>query len=563
MRRIDGPEASLQDQPGSGANRRIVLVLIILGALYFVLFAFPNSTGAADPSMISVFQPDEFTQYSYLGNMIAFDHANFLHNLYSFIAYGHYYYGYPFYLSSALIALPVELAIGLRSQGTQIYLLLLRQFISVLPMILAVLVLTYVQTGFRSYIRSIFTFVLLLAIPAVVQNDMWWHPDSLTILFIALTFLFLDRDDLKFGRNFLLAAVACGLATATKLLGLFFFLAIPFYLLMGIKSGKLQWRRAVLKALQFVACMVIAIVVSNPFLLIPNELKEMVRIQSGQAAAMSTGWVLYYAKGPASWFPIITRSYGQPALLVFAAAVLLIWIIRRNPKRLLFTMILLWILPLSSYMLFMIATKPTHFLLPIFLPLVSCIPAVLPTLPAWRGGPSIRTWSYGDWMRALGVVALLGFGVYQIVWSLSADVPLYRTVLAREETNPQLAFYKALDRDYLSRLPADQDVLIYRDVRAYFPQSGNRRVRSFFNTTTYQSLDRIHPDIVILWRQRVLDYTNAESIQNAIDPAAFHDVNVFFADARKGMLRGYHVLYQNEADIAFVRDDLYSEYFIR
>jgi len=46
-------------------------------------------------------------------------------------------------------------------------------------------------------------------------------------LFVVFVFFFLDRDELKFGINFRLAALACGLAVATKVLGLFFFATIP------------------------------------------------------------------------------------------------------------------------------------------------------------------------------------------------------------------------------------------------------------------------------------------------------------------------------------------------
>ncbi len=59
------------------------------------------------------------------------------------------------------------------------------------------------------------------------------------MLFVTLTIFFLDRDRLRFGRNFYLAAAACGMATAIKLLGAFFFLTIPVVVILGILQRKI------------------------------------------------------------------------------------------------------------------------------------------------------------------------------------------------------------------------------------------------------------------------------------------------------------------------------------
>ena len=76
-------------------------------------------------------------------------------------------------------------------------------------------------------------FVLLVSVPAVVQNNQWWHPDGITFLLVVLTLFFLKRDNLRFGWNFLLAAAMCGIATATKLVGVYFFLAVALTLILG------------------------------------------------------------------------------------------------------------------------------------------------------------------------------------------------------------------------------------------------------------------------------------------------------------------------------------------
>ena len=161
------------------------------------------------------------------------------------IVYGEYHYGYPFFFLSALVLLPLRL---IRGPGfindLPLNFLILRQMINVLPMILTAGILTWVQTHYRSLWKSVFIFLFILTIPAVVRSNMhWWHPDALMLLCIALTFFFLDRDEFRLGKNFYFAAIACGMASAIKLYGFFFFLAIPFYLLVVWRRNKLQLKR--------------------------------------------------------------------------------------------------------------------------------------------------------------------------------------------------------------------------------------------------------------------------------------------------------------------------------
>lgn len=109
----------------------------------------------------------------------------------------------------------------------------LRQ-LSVLFMLIAILLLIWLWTEFKSPFRAIFLFVFLGSIPAIVKNNLWLHPDSLVTLFIVLTIVGLVKDNLQFGKWFYLAAVFCGLATGTKILGLFFLpITLPAYLGAG------------------------------------------------------------------------------------------------------------------------------------------------------------------------------------------------------------------------------------------------------------------------------------------------------------------------------------------
>jgi hypothetical protein len=534
----------------NSGQKRIFAALVLICAFYFALFIFPNNTGAKDQMMISLFEPDEFAQFPIVLKMLT-PREQLDKTLLNFIAYRHYYYGSPFYFSSALLVLPLQLA-GNIYQHTQLAMLLLRQFISVLPMLGALLLLTFIQTRFTSCIKSIGLLIFLLSISAVVENNMWWHVDSLAVFFVALTLFFLDRDEMQYGRNFHLAAAATGLGTGTKVISLFFFLAIPAYLIAGRIAKRITWRTLRLRAGSFLAIMAITIVLANPFLLLPSQAARMIRILGNQSAAMSTGWTLTYEKGIGSWLPIIERLYGMPAfnLLAFLVLALGIWKSRNRMRHLL---IALWALPLGAYILFTIAIKPTHFFLPILLPVYSSM-IVLFELPPFVSG---RPRNPLAWLWGGAALAIIGM---QFVLHLREDVRLYREVLTREDHEESLIFYDVLQRDYLPRIQPDETLVFFRDVRMYVPADSRWVVRTYWNSK-YSTIEQIQPDLILLWSQRILDYTQEGAREQAADPASFQDTYEFYVDADNDRLRGYRLIYRDAEGLFFVSDEMYVKFF--
>jgi hypothetical protein len=537
-------------------QRRILWLLIAIGAIYFIAFIFPNSTGAKTYSMISLFSPDEHIQYPTALFMLSGDGLKDV--LHHFILYGDYSYGFPFYGGSALVLLPLKLTNALNNQNVQLAMLLLRQFISVLPMMLAILLMVYTQTKFRSYLTSIVTLVFLLSIFAVVQNDLWWHADSLAVLFVVFVFFFLDRDELKFGINFRLAALACGLAVATKVLGLFFFATIPVYILIGIQRKHISWKQALPAAMIFVALMALVVVASDPFLLIRSERDQMLMLVHHMTNTMTQGYTLYYVKDPFTWLWVLAEL-ARPPFLIFIVLVLLlgIW---KSSKPVLHILILCWIVPFSFYILYVVSAQLPHYFLPILIPLFSCIATTFELKPvSWfsekHGGSLLKTWGNNLWLAI--VVLIVG---YQAVSYLSADISLYRNDLTREQTSVAIQFYNTLDEKYVHALPSGRTYVIFRDVRMYFPDSASDRVLSFYVTTNYATVQKYKPDIILLWQQRISDYTQQGASANAINKNAFQAVYQFFSDASQNQLNGYHLIYRNDTGLAFVSDSLYEKY---
>lgn len=536
----------------STAQSRVFLSLIALGVLYFIMFCPVNVLGARDQNMISVFDPDEFAQYPHVLRMLDQPGRTLNQSIYRFIAYQHYYYGYPFYLYSAIVALlPLKLIAGLGDTANNM--LLLRQAVSVLPMIAAVMLLVYLQTKFESYFRSIVLFLFLLTVPAVFRNDTWWHPESLVLLFIVLTFAFLYKDDLSFGKYFYLSAIACGLAVATKLIGLFFFLTIPTYIFIGWRQGQIDLKSAARLSVAFVALMAITFALANPFLFLPNEREAAFRIQSQQAESMSNGFVLSYAKDPGTWIPLITENYAQPLFLLLAFVALGLGIANKE-KRLLNILIATWAIPFALYLLFAIAIKPKHFFIPIMLPVFSALPGLfdqfLPIKFAKENASRL--------VLFFGAVLIAGS---QLVYNFNFDRGLYLEELNKEKGNQSIQFYEQLDENVFSRIPEDDYLYIFRDVRMYVPDLPRWEVSHRWGTVDYAFIQRNKIDVIVLWKQRLYDYTQEGAAESALDQTDFAEAARFYKDALNGAVEGYQLIYGNDYGVAYISTALYDQYF--
>jgi hypothetical protein len=356
-------------------QKRIFSLLVLLGLVYFLAFIPANLLGAKSETMLARTSIDEPVLYGPLVRMLT--PAKDWTDLFArWVLYGEYHYGYPYYFLSAIVVLPVRLAAGkLFTNYTWINLLLLRQMISVLPMIVAAGFMVYLQTRFKSWVTAVGLFFFILSTRGIVrQNIQWWHPDALAILAVVLTLFFLERDRLRFGRNFYFAAAACGLATGIKLAGVWFFLTIAMVLLLGLRNHTLTFKRMILAGVLFVIVMAALMVLSNPFLYNAGARQEMVAIQSYKTVELDKGYEhddpQYYTKGPQWWRWTLNDWYGHPLFLGFLFLSLIVGSIW-GPNRLLNGLLLTWVIPFSIFLLYFVAVKPDHYWLPVMVPLFS------------------------------------------------------------------------------------------------------------------------------------------------------------------------------------------------
>lgn len=507
--------------------------------------------------MLSLFEVDEYAQYSHVLRMLTPGESAY-QTLRNFLIYLHYFYGYPFYFFSALALFPLKLIFGAGWQSaTPVILLVLRQIINVLPMLVSLLLLVWMQTRFRSWRLALGLFALLLCVPVVVLNNLWWHPDSLVFLFVVLTLFFLQRDDLHFGKNFFLAAVACGVATGVKHLGLFFVLAIPVYLVWGVLARRIRWGRAVGLGGLFVVVMAAGVVVSNPLLLLPMERAEIIAVQKLQLQQTSVG-ILTANQEPffAAGYPKDLRiHYGEALFILLAFAALAAGILKPDKRRL-SVLILAWIIPLTAVIL-SFGTRRTHYFLPVMLPLFSSFANIFPsgseTLPPATGRAGHWVGKLLPWVYGVLILA-------QCVLFIRTDVDIYRNTLFREATSASIDFYQQVEKTVMVKMP-EEKLRIYRDWRIYMPPAPRRQVEMNWDLATYDYILNLKPDLILLENANVALFSQPAVIGQAVDADRMVMLHDFYADAKAGSLRGYRQIYKNNFGLAFISEDLFQTYF--
>jgi hypothetical protein len=150
--------------------------------------------------------------------------------------------------------------------------------------------------------------------------------------------------------------------------------------------------------------------------------------------------------------------------------------------------------------------------------------------------------------------------VYQAVVFVRTDMDLYCEVLHREETSNPIAFYRTIDEQYLNQIESQDPLVVVRDVRIYFPDSERWIVRSFWNLD-YDTVERIKPDLLMLWSQRIGDYTREGALESALNPTEFQQMYEFYKDVQAASVRGYRTLHRDGEGVLLVSETLYDRFF--
>ena len=339
-------------------QKKVFFLLIGLGLVYILILLPSNLNGTKDWADFQHYGGDEYVIYPILMNVMK-PGKDFSAELYHIFIYEDYHYGFPFYAWSAVILLPVKWIAGKNFPNlVQINLPLLRIFVSVIPLILSALLITGLFTRFKSWLCSPAVFLFLLLAPGSLQNNQgFWHPDGLNLLFVCLTLFFLDRDHYRFGINFWAAAFFTGLSIATRLFGFFFALAILVYLISGVIQKQLTFHSAAKRGLIFILIMCITVLFADPFLFRSDARNRMVQIMTEKKTEMDTGYGGQndprhdYRTGWDAWYPAFEDHYTM-MFCFFFLIFSLIFACFYGPLQLLHRMELCWFLMAGGYLIF-------------------------------------------------------------------------------------------------------------------------------------------------------------------------------------------------------------------
>ncbi len=516
-------------------------LLAILGLAYWLVFIPTSLAGAQNVDMLAIFEIDEYAQYPNALHMVA-PAGSLYEAIHNFAVYQHYFYGYPFYFFSGLVLLIGKALSGTAwLDATPNVVAALRQMINVLPILLSAGLLTWIATHFKQRWTAVITFLLLLSLPGVVKNNFWWHPDSLSVLFIGLVYFFLVRDRLRFGPNWLLAAAACGVGVGLKYGGAFFVLAIPLYLFFGWKQHSLS-RLAVLKqGALFVGIMAVSLVISNPLLLLPQERPEIIRYQILQFSQTSVGIITTstFSETLAKIWTNLTGSYGGALTLILISLGATLGL-RRPDQRIHTWMVLAWSVPYLIVIL-NVSNFRQHYLLPLIFPLLALSANLLYTSDEQNRPKMVQA------MAWIVVLAALFFNTHQ-------SFGMVQNQTVKEDQSGSIQFYQHI-APILQPVLAEPGVKIYRDWQVYFPAQTNQQVEMNWEKASYPAIEALDPDLILLDRREVDLYAAEDIVSKGVDTGDVAASHAFYADAQANTLPGYSLIFADDFGLAFLKTD--------
>lgn len=541
-------------------QKLIFWLLILFSLIIFGVFIIPNLTGAKDAAMLSAFEHDEFAQYPNVIHMLQ-QGDSLKATLHNFLVYLHYYYGYPFYFFSALAILPVKWILGADwTAHTQLIVVVLRQMINMLPMLLATFILVRDQLKSSSPWKALITFLLLMTLPAVVSNNLWWHPDSLLTLFAVLTIFFLVLDNGKLGTLFYFSGITCGLAIGSKFLGALFILTYICILIYSKFSHKYSLKKLALSALLFLIVLFGTVLISNPLLLLPIERGEIIAAVKIIFSESTQGFTVVNA-GMIQKFEnminLINNYYGGIFLISLSLINLIIALAKRQQvyKNLI---ILTWFVGFMSYFIFFASTLRPHYFIPAVLPLYSTL---MDAVSDNHRNLFNLNYNHGKCVKqlfsqAIVLVILISIGVN----ALQTGGAIKGTS-QREETSPSLAMFDTFKSKYLPSLPANTPLIIYRDWRAYVADDPHWQVIYNWNLATYDYINENQPDFLFIEFENAYYFSDETKLDKALDPGVMQEMFYFYSDVLHEKVNGYNLLYKDDFGYIFVSDSLYSRYY--
>ena len=352
-------------------QRKTFIILAGLGLIYFLIFI--PSNFRLEKAGNFYLHADEAVIYPDVAKVLNTE-GSISEIVHRFIDWP-WWYGFPYLpISASVLVIPRLIFGNDYANNIQLNMFLLRQFINVLPLVLALILLIYLVNRFKSLWGSITIFVFMIFVPGILKfNLRFWHPDSIIILLILLTFLSLEKDRMRFGKFFYIAGVFCGLTTAIKLWGVFFVLAIGGYLLAGLLQKHLTLKKAVFSGIGFILVMAITIIITSPVLMVPAIREFAMKGWLQQQNSLLHGYNEpdpegVYKTGLVTWLRYFGYYYMKPFFFFFSFFTLFIGSIW-GKRKYLYRLLLAWSIPTGFFLIYFTAMKSFQYMLPLMIPL--------------------------------------------------------------------------------------------------------------------------------------------------------------------------------------------------
>jgi len=323
------------------------------------------------------------------------------------------------------------------------------------------------------------------------------------------------------------------------------------YRLVGEKKALIK---VVLSGLGYMLAMGLAYLVSNPLLIYSGISQKYFEVLSEQFNVLSSGYGVVYEVGLISSWPSVLEYYGHWVFLLSILGVC-IWGVIRGPNRLLQTIIITWMIPISILVFGFIHFKYQYWL-PVILPMFSTLAVILPDKIEVRGLFTMK--NNDSWAKRLLAGLVLSVVAVQFTSYVYSDAVWFNQRVHAAENSYAILFYnQALEA--LEPLPSGS-YYVYHDVRMYVPETDGWVTEAIFELLDYDYLQQRNFDVVMLMQQRINDYLNPEVV--GIDSEAFTRSQVFYKDANNGNLKGYHLVFRNDFGLIFVKDELYEANYV-
>jgi len=156
------------------------------------------------------------------------------------------------------------------------------------------------------------------------------------------------------------------------------------------------------------------ILLSNPILFYEGPRQEILARQAEKAEELGSGYKqeesLYFRTAPRYWRWTVHQWYGRPWMVDLLYAALLfgsVWGDRKTSNQL----ITAWTVPLGIYLLWFVAPKPDHYLLPLLIPVYSAVLIPVPAILEDTG--KFSEWrKYLAYLRGAIYAGLISFQLY-------------------------------------------------------------------------------------------------------------------------------------------------------